>query len=105
MDFRIATAAVVLPMTTKLHTEGRRDEVTAMFLKWSKISLSLTLMAGLFLIVLGPRFIGWWIAPGYEKPSGMVLEILMISSLGFLPVRGGPLPILMGLGKAPTPPP
>jgi O-antigen/teichoic acid export membrane protein len=103
MDFTIAIAAVVLPMTTKLNAEGRRDEVTAMFLKWSKISLSLSLMAGLFLIVLGPRFIGWWIAPEYEKPSGAVLQILMISSLGFLPVRGVALPILMGLGKPRTP--
>ena len=103
MDFTIAIAAVVMPMATKLNTEGRREEITAMFLKWSKISLSLTLMAGLFLTVLGPRFIGWWIAPEYERPSGVVLEILMLSSLGFLPVRGVALPILMGLGKPRTP--
>jgi O-antigen/teichoic acid export membrane protein len=99
MDFTIAIAAVVSPMATKLNTEGRRDEVIALFLKWSKISLSLTLMAGLFLIVLGPRFIGWWIDPGYEGPSGTVLEILMISCFAFLPIRGVALPILMGLGK------
>jgi O-antigen/teichoic acid export membrane protein len=103
MDFTIAIAAVVSPMATKLDTEGRREELAALFLKWSKISLSLTLMAGLFLIVLGPRFIGWWIAPGYERPSGVVLQILMISCFGFLPVRGVALPILMGLGKPRTP--
>jgi O-antigen/teichoic acid export membrane protein len=103
MDFTIAIAAVVAPMATKLETEGRRDELTAMFLKWSKISLSLTLMAGLFLIVLGPRFIGWWIAPEYEKPAGVVLEILMVSCFVFLPVRGVALPLLMGLGKPRTP--
>jgi O-antigen/teichoic acid export membrane protein len=103
MDFSIAIAAVVSPMATKLNTEGRREELTAMFLKWSKISLSLTLMAGLFLIVLGPRFIGWWIAPDFEKPSGVVLEILMVSCFGFLPVRGVALPLLMGLGKPRTP--
>src|SRR5206468_6913515 len=32
-----------------------------------------------------------------------VLQILMISSLAFLPVRGVALPILMGLGKPRTP--
>jgi O-antigen/teichoic acid export membrane protein len=74
-----------------------------LFLKWSKISLSLTLLAGLFLIVLGPRFIGWWIGPEYEQPSGRVLEILLVSCLAFLPVRGVALPILMGLGKPRTP--
>ena len=103
MDFTIAIAAVVAPMATKLETEGRRAELTAMFLKWSKISLSLTLMAGLFLIVLGPRFIGWWIAPEYEQPAGVVLEILMVSCFVFLPVRGVALPLLMGLGKPRTP--
>ena len=99
MDFTIAIAAVVSPMATKLNTEGKRTQLTEIFLKWSKISLSLSLMAGLFLIVLGPRFIAWWIAPEFEVPAGGVLEILMISSFVYLPVRGVALPILMGLGK------
>jgi O-antigen/teichoic acid export membrane protein len=103
MDFTIAIAAVVSPMATKLNTERRRDELAAMFLKWSKVSLSMSLMAGLFLIVLGPRFIAWWIGPSFERPAGAVLQILMISSLAFLPVRGVALPILMGLGKPRTP--
>ena len=103
MDFTIAIAAVVSPMATKLNTEGRRAELTEIFLKWSKISLSLSLMAGLFLIVIGPRFIAWWIAPEFEVPAGGVLEILMISSFVYLPVRGVALPILMGLGKPRTP--
>jgi len=49
--------------------------------------------------VLGPRFIGWWIDASFEGPAGAVLQILMISSLIFLPVRGVALPVLMGLGK------
>jgi len=103
MEFTIAIAAVVAPMATRLNTEGRRAELAEVFLKWSKVSLSLSLMAGLFLCVLGPRFIAWWIGPSFEEPSGIVLEILMISSLAFLPVRGVALPVLMGLGKPRTP--
>src|SRR6185295_629297 len=103
MEFTIAIAAVVAPMATKLNTEGRLDELGTLFLKWSKISLSISLMAGLFLIVLGPRFIAWWIGPSFERPAGAVLQILMASSLAFLPVRGVALPILMGLGKPRTP--
>ena len=99
MEFVVAIAAVVAPMATKLNTEGRLDELREIFLKWSKGALSLTLVAGLFLIVLGPRFIGWWIDPSYERPSGEVLQILMASSFIFLPVRGVAQPILMGLGK------
>jgi O-antigen/teichoic acid export membrane protein len=103
MDFVIAIAAVISPMTTKLATEGRSKELAEMFLKWSKVALSITLMAGLFLIVFGPRFIGWWIDPSYERPAGGVLQILMLSSFLFLPVRGVAVPVLMGLGKPRVP--
>jgi O-antigen/teichoic acid export membrane protein len=99
MDFVIAIAAVVSPMATKLHAEGRMDELGEIFLKWSKVAFSLTLLAGLFLIVLGPTFIGRWIDPSFEQPGGQVLQILMLSSFVFLPARGVALPILMGLGK------
>ena len=103
MDFVIAIAAVVSPMATKLRTEQRSADLVEMFLKWSKVALSLTLMAGLFLIVFGSRFIGWWIDPSFEEPSGRVLQILMVSSFLFLPVRGVAVPVLMGLGKPKIP--
>jgi O-antigen/teichoic acid export membrane protein len=99
MEFLVAIAAVVMPMATTLSAQGKSAELREMFLRWSKIALSLTLMAGLFLMVLGPRFIGWWIDPAFEGPAGEILQILMVSSLVFLPVRGVALPILMGLGK------
>ena len=99
MEFIIAIAAVVMPAATRLKTQGKTAELREVFLKWSKIALSLSLMVGLFLIVLGPRFIAWWIDPAFEQPAGDVLQILMISYLVFLPMRGVALPILMGLGK------
>jgi O-antigen/teichoic acid export membrane protein len=99
MEFVVAIAAVVMPTATRLQTQGKIPELREIFLKWSKISLSLTLMVGLFLVVLGPRFLAWWVGPEFERPAGAVLQILMISYLVFLPVRGVALPILMGLGK------
>ena len=103
MEFVIAIAAVVSPMATKLNAEGKRGELREIFLKWSKVAFSLSLLAGLFLIVLGPRFMARWIDPSFEQPAGQVLQILMVSSLLFLPVRGVALPILMGLGKPKAP--
>jgi O-antigen/teichoic acid export membrane protein len=103
MEFVVAIAAVVSPMATSLATTGRREELREMFLKWSKVALSVTLMVGLFLLVLGPKFIGWWIDPAYEHDAGEVLQVLMISSLVFLPVRGVAVPMLMGIGKPTTP--
>src|SRR5205807_88102 len=88
MEFVLAIAAVVMPAATRLKTQGRAAELRETFLKWSKIALSVTLMAGLFLIVLGPRFIAWWIEPEYERPAGQVLQMLMVSYLVFLPVLG-----------------
>jgi len=99
MEFVIAIAAVVAPMATKLSTEGKLADLREIYLKWSKVALSLTLMVGLFLLTLGPQFIGWWIGPSFEAPAGQVLQILVLSSFVFLPVRGVALPILMGLGK------
>lgn len=103
MEFVISIEAVVSPMTTKLNTQGRADDIREMFLKWSKVAVSLAIMSGLFLVVLGPRFISWWIDPSYETPSGQVLQILMLSGFVFLPIRGVAVPILIGLGK-PRPP-
>jgi O-antigen/teichoic acid export membrane protein len=103
MDFIISIAVVVSPMATTLHTDGQMDALREMFLKWSKIALSLTLMGGVFLIVMGPRFIGWWIGESYEGPAGQVLQILMASTFLFLPVRGVAQPILVGIGKPQAP--
>jgi O-antigen/teichoic acid export membrane protein len=103
MEFLLSIAAVVMPAATRLQTQGKHDEMREIFLKWSKIALTLTLAAGLFLIVLGPRFIAWWVDPSFEQPSGQVLQILMLSYIVFLPVRGVALPMLMGLGKAGLP--
>jgi O-antigen/teichoic acid export membrane protein len=99
MEFVVAIAAVVMPAATHLQTQGKLGELREIFLKWSKIALSLTLMAGLFLFVLGPRFIAWWVGPEFERSAGQVLQVLMFSYVIFLPVRGVALPILMGLGK------
>ena len=103
MEFVLAIASVVSPMATRLQTEGRLEELRDVFLKWSKVAFSLTILVGAFLFVLGPRFIGWWIEPSFEQPSGTVLQILILSSLAFLPVRGVALPTLMGLGKPKIP--
>ena len=99
MEFVVAIAAVVMPTATRLQTQGKIPELREIFLKWSKIAFSITMIAGLFLVVLGPRFIAWWVGPQFERSAGHVLQILMISYLVFLPIRGVALPILMGLGK------
>ena len=98
IDFLVGIASVVMPMTTKLQTEKNDAGLRELFLKWSKIALGLSMIGGLFLIVLGPRFLSWWVGPTFEGPAGSVLQILMTSYLVYLPVRAVSQPMLMGLG-------
>jgi O-antigen/teichoic acid export membrane protein len=99
MQFAIAIASVVLPTATRLSAQNKTDELRTLFLKWSKITMSLTLLASLFLLILGPQFLGWWVGPEFVGPGGTVLRILMVANLVFLPIRGVGLPILMGIGS------
>jgi O-antigen/teichoic acid export membrane protein len=103
IDFVVGIAAVVMPMATRLQVEGKPLELLHVFLRWSKIAYSLSLLGAACLMVLGPRFISLWVGPAFEGPTGTVLRILVFSNLFFLPIRGVALPILMGLGKARRP--
>ncbi|MBI5363695.1 MAG: polysaccharide biosynthesis protein [Planctomycetes bacterium] len=98
-QFLISVGAVVMPMATRLKTTGELGALRDVFLKWSKICFSLVLLVGLYLLVLGPQFLGAWIGPHFVERSGPVLQVLMLSFLVYLPVRGVALPLLMGLGK------
>ena len=95
----IGVGMVVMPMATRLQAEGRREELEVIFLRWSKICFSIVLLIGLYLLVLGPEFLEWWLQEDFHPSSGPVLQVLMLSFLVYLPVRGVALPILMGLGK------
>lgn len=98
MEFIIAIASVVMPTATRLETAHQYDELKDVYLKWSKIAFSLSLFAGVYLLIFGPAVMGWWIGPAYETSSGEILQILMVSNLVFLPARGVCLPMLMGMG-------
>jgi O-antigen/teichoic acid export membrane protein len=90
---------VMMPTATKLQATGDIAQLRGVFLKWSKIAFSLSLLVGVYLLVLGPEFIAWWMGPTFAGPSGAVTRVLMASFLVFLPVRGVASPMLMGLGK------
>jgi O-antigen/teichoic acid export membrane protein len=92
-----------MPTATRLATTGDARELERVFFKWSKICLSIVLMIGLYLAVLGPDFLAALIPATYVEASGHVLRVLAVSFLFYLPVRGVALPLLMGLGKPRAP--
>ena len=99
MQLIIGIAAVVMPTAARLHADGGLVPLRDIFLKWSKICLSLTLLASIYLLVIGPQFLGWWLGADFIGPGGGILRILTIGNLVFLPARGVALPILMGIGN------
>lgn len=103
VEFVAAIALVVMPSSTSLHAQGDAEAMHRLILKWSKLALSLALLACGYLMVLGPRFLTWWLGPEFEGLSGQVLRILAFSFLFFIPARGVAQPILMGIGR-PGPP-
>ena len=103
MQFLIGIGAVLMPAATRLRTTGDSIALRNLFLDWSRLALSIVLLVSIYLLVLGPAFLGWWIGPDYEFRSGPVLRVLTASFLFYLPVRGVALPVLLGLGKPRAP--
>lgn len=99
----LGIGTVIMPKATKLQATGELDELRRQFLKWSKVASSIALLVGVFLLVLGPEFIAFWMGLGFSRPSGAVARVLMVAYLFFLPVRGVASPVLMGLGKPAAP--
>jgi len=98
-QFIIGIAGVVMPMATQMHTRGETDALRRLFFKWSKIVMSLSLLGCLYLVVYGPALIRVWVGEEFQRESGTILQVLMISAIAFLPMRGVALPVLMGIGK------
>lgn len=103
IEFLVAIGAVALPRVAQLQVKEDHEGIREVYLQWTKVAFSLTLMAGLYLMVLGPAFLGAWMGPRFESTAGEVLIVLMASSLFFMPVRGVSIGVLMGLGKAKAP--
>lgn len=103
MQFLIGIGAVIMPAAARLKTGGDTSELRSVFLKWSKFALAIVLLISIYLAVLGPAFLAWWMGPEYAERSGSVLRVLLASFLFYLPIRGVALPVLLGLGKPRAP--
>ncbi len=91
--------AVVMPTSTQLKQSEGLKVLGEVFMKWSKISVSIILPICLYLTILGPRFLDAWIndpLQNYELTAGPVTRVLAPSFLLALPLRAVALPILLG---------
>lgn len=103
MEFVAAIAVVVMPRVAQLRAAGREPELRAVFLRWSKASMSLALLVGTFLLFMGPEFLGFWINEEFQRAAGPALQVLIASFIVFLPLRGAGVPTLMAVGDIRAP--
>ncbi|MCB9832499.1 MAG: oligosaccharide flippase family protein [Planctomycetes bacterium] len=104
IELMIGVGGVIMPMAARLQAEDRLRELESVFLKWSKITFSLGLLVGLYLLVLGPEFVAWWMHDdSFYRPAQEVIPALMISAFVFLPIRAVAMPMLLGLGRVKAP--
>jgi O-antigen/teichoic acid export membrane protein len=88
--------AVVMPEATRLRGQGAENALEHVFLKWSKLTLAITLPVCLYLGVLGPDFLRAWLGDSYREAMGRVTRVLAPSFALYLPLRAVALPILLG---------
>jgi O-antigen/teichoic acid export membrane protein len=104
IELMIGVGSVIMPMATKLQKEDKIRELENIFHKWSKITFSLALLVGSYLLVMGPAFVAWWMRDiTFFEPAKKVVPALMLSCFVFLPIRAVTLPMLLGLGKVKFP--
>lgn len=92
-------AEPLMPQATRLRREGKDAELEILFLKWSKVSMSIALLIGLFLTVMGPAFVSLWINPEFGEQVRLVLRILVFSFVISLPVSAVGFRFLLGLTR------
>ena len=95
----LAIGMVAMPMASDMYAKKNAAGLRDVYLKWSKIAATIVLLMGGYLLVLGPEFLSVWFQDDYHPAMGEVMQILMISFLMFLPMRGVVLPVLMGMGR------
>lgn len=99
LNLVLSIGMVVMPLATRLEAQGKERELVPILRKWTKVASCVVFLVGLWLLVLGPAFLRWWVGPEYRDEMGLVLRVLLVSFLAFLPVRGVALPMLMGMGR------
>lgn len=103
-ELLVGIGAVVMPLAIALRAKQDETALRNVFLKWSKVAFSLSLLACVGIHALGESFIAFWMDdPVFAGRAAPVLQTLIYSCVVFLPARGVALPTLMGIGDARVP--
>jgi O-antigen/teichoic acid export membrane protein len=103
IEFVNAVGIVVMPRAAKLREQRDDAGLRALLMQSSRTAITVALLIGGYLLVMGPTFISWWLGPDFGVRGADALRILTVSFFLFLPVSGAAVPILMGVGNVAVP--
>lgn len=93
-----AMGAGFMPTFSDLNRRGDRELLRSVYLRYSRFIILIMLPVMILTFLYGPRFIGLWIGPEYEKAGRSVLYLL---AAGYLMELSQPLlwSLFIGLGN------
>lgn len=77
----LSTAQVFNPLSSKLFTERRTEDLSLMLVQGAKLTVILTLPIALTFAVLGKQFVGLWMGQEYMESAGEVLLVLGLTQI------------------------
>lgn len=72
----VSTAQVFSPLSSKLHTQRRPEDLERLLVRGAKLTVLMSLPIGITYAVLGDHFIGLWMGREYMESAGEVLLVL-----------------------------
>lgn len=103
IEFINAVGIVVMPRSARLREQRDAEGLRSLLMTASRTAMTVALLIGGFLLIMGPAFIAWWLTPDFGVRAADALRILTASFFVFLPVSGAAVPILMGVGNVAVP--
>jgi O-antigen/teichoic acid export membrane protein len=77
----LSTAQVFNPLSSKLYTQRRTEDLALMLIQGAKLTVIVTLPIALTFAVLGKEFVGLWMGKEYMESAGSVLLILGLTQI------------------------
>ncbi len=101
VELLVAVGEVIMPTVSAMRASEDKTHLRTIFLRWSKITMGMSLVAAIYISTAGPQFVGWWMNGdlSFVEPATRILPVLACSTVIFMPARAVALPLLLGLDR------
>ncbi len=77
----IAMTETFVPLTSQLKAKAEHEQIRALLIRGTRVSVLIGMSMGLVLFTMGERFIALWMGPEYASNGGLVLKILAVTQM------------------------